>query len=75
MEAPWKEESDEVSSGEKVERQASLQPGGPAQKRLRGESRVLGGRGKQQQGKSGDNREEQGKRNRGEAGGACQGPV
>ena len=48
VEAPWKEEeSDEVSSGEEVEGLASLQPGGPAPKRLRDESRGLGGRGKQ----------------------------
>ena len=47
VEAPWKGESDEVSSGEEVEGLVSLQPGGPAPKRLRDENRGLSGRGKQ----------------------------
>ena len=80
VEAPWKGESDEVSRGEEVEEQASLQPGGPAPKRLKDESRGLGGRGMQQQGKGGGGRDGQGRRefgnyegDRGEANGACQG--
>ena len=75
VEAPWREESDEVSSGDEVEGHPSLQPCGLTPNRMRGESRGLDGRGKQQQKKRGDNREEQGRRDRGEASGACQGPV
>ena len=39
VEAPcsWREERDEMSSGEEMEGQAVRQPGGPAPKRLRGE--------------------------------------
>ena len=33
VEAPWREESEEVSSGEEVEGHASLQPRGPTPKR------------------------------------------
>ena len=35
VEAPWKEERDEVSSGEEVEACSPLQPGGLAPKRMR----------------------------------------
>ena len=51
VEAPWREESDEVSSAEEVEVCSPLQPGGLAPKRMRDGSsgQPEGGRGKPEQ--------------------------
>ena len=49
VEAPWGEESGEVSSGEEAKVRSPLQPGGLAPKRMRDGSSGQDGRGKQQQ--------------------------
>ena len=65
VEAPWREESDEESSGEEVEACAPLQPRGLAPKRMRDATRCQDGRGRQQQ--------KRGSRRQGGSGGKRQG--